>query len=218
MSGENRPMSMATMQRMPNYLSFLKIKRKEGIENITTITIADEMNLNAMVVKKDLQAASTVEGRPNVGFNIGQLIVDVEKFLGYDNTKDAILAGAGQLGKVLLSYKGFENYGLNIVAAFDNNKKIVNTEINGKKIINIDKLAGIVKKLSVHLGIITVPKENAQEVCDLMVSAGIKAIWNFAPLHLIVPKNVVLMNEDLAATLAILSNKLKELLKSEEIL
>jgi len=218
MRGVNKAMSMATMQRMPNYLSYLKSKKKEGIENITTVIIADDMNLNAMVVKKDLQAASTVEGKPNVGFNIEQLIIDVGKFLGYDNTKDAILVGAGQLGKVLLSYKGFYNYGLNIVAAFDNNKKIVDTEINGKKIFDTNKLTDLVKRMSVRLGIITVPKDNAQEVCDLMVSSGIKAIWNFAPSHLIVPKNVVLMNEDLAASLAILSNKLKELLKSEEIL
>jgi redox-sensing transcriptional repressor len=210
-------MSMATMQRMPNYLGYLKNKKTLMIQNISSVAIAEDMQLNAMVVKKDLQLASSVEGKPNVGFNIEQLIWDIEKFLGYDNTKDAILIGVGQLGKVLLSYKGFENYGLNIVAAFDNKKEIIDSDFKGNKIFDIKKMPALVKRMSIHLGIITVPKENAQEVCDLMIKSGIKAIWNFAPIHLIVPKNVVLMNEDLAATLAILSNKLKELLKTEEI-
>jgi len=218
MGNEIKSMSMASMQRMPYYLSYLNNRKKQLIENITTVTIAEDMQINAMVVKKDLQLATTVEGKPNVGFNVEQLIWDIKKFLGYDNTKDAILVGAGQLGKVLLSYKGFENYGLNIVAAFDNKTGIMDSEINGHKVFDIKKMPMLVKRMSIHLGIITVPKENAQEVCDLMINSGIKAIWNFAPTHLIVPKNVVLMNEDLAATLAILSNKLKDLLKTEEIL
>lgn len=207
-----KPFSIACVQRMPNYLGYLKIKKNMGFEHISTVTMANELNLNAIVVKKDLQQVSSVEGKPNVGFCIKQLIKDIESFLGFDNTKDAVLVGAGKLGSVLLSYRGFEKYGLNIVAAFDNDPEIVDSEIGGKKVFDIDKMPDLVKRMAIHIGIITVPKDCAQSVCDIMTSAGIRAIWNFAPITLNVPQDVVIHNEDLAASLAVLSKKLKELL------
>ena len=143
-----------------------------------------------------------------MGFAINRLIVDIEKFLGYDNLSDAIIVGAGGLGRAFLGYEGFKNNGLNIVAAFDVSKKLIGTSVMGKEILPLSALDDFVAEHKVRIGIITVPKTAAQEVLNKMVGAGIKAIWNFAPAPLRAPKEVVLKTEDLAASLAMLAGKL----------
>jgi redox-sensing transcriptional repressor len=170
------------------------------------------MGLNAIGVKRDLGFCRSAEGKPKVGFRVSGLIADIERFLGYDNAAAAVLAGAGQLGKTLLSYDGFANYGLNIVAAFDVDDKIIGTTLKGKRILHADGLPGFVRDNGIRLGVITVPKDCAQGVCDAMTAAGIKAVWNFAPTHLNTPDGVVVRNEDMAASLALLSNRLRGLL------
>jgi redox-sensing transcriptional repressor len=199
----------ATLNRLPNYLNYLKMKQKEGVEYISSTVIAKDLKQNPVQVRKDLALTGSV-GRPKTGFEVNALIKDINEILGYNSIHDAILIGAGQLGKTLLSYNGFSNYGLNILAAFDVNKSLYNTEINGKKIFPITKMQNLIERLNVHIGIITVPAENAQEVCDLMIQYGIRAIWNFAPTHLDVPDNIIVQNENMAASLAVLSNRLTE--------
>ena len=107
-----------------------------------------------------------------------------------------------------LSYSGFESYGLRIVAAFDNNKDVVNTNICGKLVFPMEKLNDICRRLKVHIGIITVPADAAQNVCDQLIDSGIIAIWNFAPVHLSVNEEIIVHNENIAASLALLSNQL----------
>ena len=143
--------------------------------------------------------------KPKTGYAAAELIRDLESFLGYDNTKEAVIAGAGKLGQALLSYKEFDRYGLNIVAAFDTDESI----IDSKRILPADKMADICSRLKVHIGIICVPPECAQSVCDKMVASGILAIWNFAPVHLSVPTGVIVQYENLAASLAVLSQNLE---------
>ena len=161
-------------------------------------------------MRKDLAVISSHEGIPRLGRKIDTLILDLEKFLGYDDTNSAVLVGVGHLGRALLSYKGFENYGLNILTAFDVNPAVVGTEIATKKVFNIDKIESLVPRLNAHIGIITVPEEQAQIVCDLLVKSGIKAIWNFAPIHLKVPHSIIVQNVNMASSLAVLSHQLKE--------
>ena len=151
---------------------------------------------------------SSESGRPRLGFAISRLIVDIEKFLGYDSLSEAIIVGAGGLGRAFLGYEGFKNNGLNIVAAFDISQKLIGTEVLGKKILPLSALKDFVSEHKIRIGIITVPKDSAQEVLNEMVDAGIQAIWNFAPAPLRVPKDIVLKTEDLAASLAMLAGKL----------
>lgn len=200
---------------MPSYLRHLKILKENGVKNVSSVAMAKALGLNAVQVKKDLAFATKSPGKPKIGFSVTGLIDDIEDFLGCYNIKDAVLVGVGKLGRTLLSYNGFRNYGLNIVAAFENNSVLWDSEINGKHIYPIEKLPQVVKETGAKMGIITVPKTAAQEVCDLLVSSGIKGIWNFAAAHLDVPDGVALKNEDLAASLAILSQQLTEILKSE---
>ena len=161
--------------------------------------------VDRLLAGEDIALVSSVAGKPKMGYVTKEIIADLEGFLGYNNTHDAILVGVGGLGKAFLGYGGFENYGLNIVAAFDNNERLVNTKINGKPVYDVGKLQSIVARFNIQIGIITVPSYAAQEVADRMVAAGIKAIWNFASVHLNIPSNVALKNEDLASSLALLS-------------
>lgn len=208
----------ATLTRLPIYYRYLINLQKQGEKNISSAKISSDMNLSAVQVRKDLAYVSSIAGKPKTGFDVDELIKDIALFLGYDNTTDAIIVGVGQLGRTLLSYAGFENYGLNIVAGFDVDGRIINSRINGKLIMPMEKLKNFVRRVNVHIGIITVPYQDAQKVCDELVDAGIKAIWNFAPTHIYVPEGVVLKDEDMASSLAILSSQLKDLYKGERIL
>ena len=207
--------SKATIARLPGYLGYLRDKQAEGVENISSTAIAEDLRLNAVQVRKDLAFVSSVAGRPKLGFAVSDLILDIERFLGYDNVTDAVLVGTGGLGRTLMGYDGFKTYGLNIEAAFDVDPDLIGRRVHGKPVFALEKLPGVVKRLNIHIGIITVPKQVAQSVADLLVGAGIKAIWNFAPTHLQLPEGIAVKNEDMAASLALLSKKLSEILKAD---
>jgi redox-sensing transcriptional repressor len=204
--------SKATIQRLPMYLNCLKAKQQESIKNISARVVADELSFNEVQVRKDFASVSNFGGRPKTGYETDVLIADIENFLGYNNTKNAVLVGVGQLGSALLSYRGFEEYGLNIVAGFDVNPKVVSTEVSGVSIFHIDDIVEQCQSLGVKIGIITVPLQNAQLVCDKLVESGILAIWNFAPVHLKVSDNILVRNENMAVSLAFLSKHLEETL------
>lgn len=205
--------SKESLKRLPSYLIFLKELHSEGIESISSTTIAEHFKINSVSVRKDLAFVSADGGKPKTGFCIATLIAELSDFLGYNNTQDAVIVGVGRLGSALVSYEGFKSYGLNIIAAFDKNPKITAVDSLGRMIYDIKKMPELVKRLGVKIGIITVPTESAQEVCDMMIKAGIKGIWNFAPTHLITPDNIAIKNEDMAASLAVLSQRLSEILK-----
>lgn len=216
MADNDKTISLATLQRMPGYLRYLKLKEAEGAEYISSVALADAMQENPAVVKKDLSMAVVSEGKPKVGYYIPDLVRDIESFMGYDNEKDAVLVGAGKLGQALLGYGGFEKYGLNIVTGFDVDKYIVGTEIHGKKILHTDKLADVVRKTGIKIAVLTLPAAYAQEMADRLVAAGIRAIWNFSPVTLNLPDNVAVKNENMAASLALLSARLKDILSKED--
>ena len=161
-------------------------------------------------MRKDLAIVSSQPGRPRLGFEVVRLIADIEKFLGYDNLSDAVIVGAGGLGKAFLGYEGFKSNGLNIVAAFDVDPAVIGERIAGKEVYALSELPQFVTKGKINIGIVTVPKEAAQGVVDLMVRSGIRAVWNFAPIPLKVPKGIIVKNEDLSASLALLAGELSK--------
>lgn len=208
--------SKATIGRMPAYLRYLKEKEQQGERTISSTAIAEDLRLNAVQVRKDLSVISSVAGKPKLGFDIAELIADINRFLGYDNVTDAVLVGAGGLGSALLGYGGFKNYGLNIVAAFDVDPALVGKTIGGVKVFDASEITHLVHRLNVRIGIITVPKAAAQQVADALISGGVRAIWNFASAHLMLPEDIAVKNEDMAASLAILSKRLAEILYNEK--
>lgn len=208
--------SKATIGRLPAYHRYLKEKQAEGERTISSTAIAEDLHLNAVQVRKDLALISSTAGKPKRGFDVDELIGDIDRFLGYDNVSDAVLVGAGGLGSALVGYGGFKNYGLNIVAAFDTNPALIGRSIKGVRVCDARELSSLVRRLNVRIGIIAVPKEAAQAVADELAAGGVRAIWNFAPVHLSLPENIAVKNEDMAASLAILSQRLAEILNNEK--
>lgn len=208
---ERKEISKSVLKRLPGYLSYLKSLPDGTATHISATTLANALNMGEVQVRKDLAMVSD-GGRPKVGYLRESLIEDISQFLGYDNTTDAILIGAGKLGQALLGYNGFEAYGLNILAAFDTAPAAAQTD-DGKPIYHINQLESFCRGNNVLMGIITVPGEHAQEVCDKLIACGIKAIWNFAPTHLDVPQNILVQNENMATSLAVLSMHLQAQIK-----
>ena len=212
---DTRELSVQGVKRLPYYLKYLKELEASNTPYVPAAAIADSLGIYEVQVRKDLALVSS-GGRPKIGYNRAALIADIEQFLGYGNTNDAVLIGAGKLGRALLGYSGFAEYGLNIVAAFDENDAIIGTSKSGKPIMHLSRLGEICRREQIKIGIITVPAEQAQGVCDLLISNGILAIWNFAPKHLNVPDHILVQNENMAASLALLCKHLNEQMKAEE--
>ena len=211
---ERKEISKAVLKRLPGYLAYLKTLSDSTSPYISATTLANALGMGEVQVRKDLAMVSD-GGRPKIGYQRLALIDDIEQFLGYDNTTDAVLIGAGKLGQALCGYTGFEAYGLNILAAFDANPTAAATD-EGKPIYPMEQLESFSKANKVLMGIITVPADKAQAVCDQLIDCGIKAVWNFAPTHLDVPANILVQNENMATSLAVLSMHLQAQIKEKK--
>ncbi|MCR4675880.1 MAG: redox-sensing transcriptional repressor Rex [Sphaerochaetaceae bacterium] len=192
---------------MPYYLEHLRDMQKNGETVVSAPVLAQHFKYTEIQVRKDLASVSSVPGKPKIGFKIATLIVDIENVLGYKRLNKAVLVGCGALGSAFLKFKGFSEYGCEIAAGFD-----ANTEKLGSfadvPVLPMEELSEFCKNENIKLGIITVPAIAGQRVCDQLVEAGIKAIWNFAPIHLIVPEGILVQNENMPASLAMLFNHL----------
>jgi len=211
---EKKKVSKSVLRRLPGYLSYLKSMPDDSPAHISATALANALGMGEVQVRKDLAMVSD-GGRPKIGYLREALIEDIEQFLGYDNTTDAVLIGAGKLGRALLDYKGFEEYGLNILAAFDTEPSMDVTDC-GKHIYPISELENFCRRNKVLMGIITVPGEHAQQVADRLVDCGIKAIWTFAQTLLEVPPQILVQYENMATSLAVLSMHLQAHIKEEK--
>lgn len=196
-----------TLRRLPLYFRMLKQLRDSGRTGVSCTTLGAELKLDPTQIRKDIECTGT-SGRPKVGYDIGELLCNIERFLGWDSTIEAFLVGAGSLGEALMGYPGFTDCGLNIVAAFDVDPNKCHRVIHGKHVRHVSKLPNLMRRMKVRFGIITVPASEAQNVANLMVEGGVLAIWNFAPAKIQVPERVIVTNEDLYCSLAVLSRKL----------
>ncbi len=211
---EHKEISKSVLKRLPGYLAYLKSLPEDASPYISATALANALGMGEVQVRKDL-AMVCDGGRPKVGYPRELLIEDISQFLGYDNTTDAVLVGAGKLGQALMGYKGFDDYGLNILAAFDAAPAMEQTE-EGKRVYPMEKLESFCRKNNVLMAIITVPAEVAQSVCDRLIQCGIEAIWNFAPTHLDVPEKILVQNENMATSLAVLSMHLQAKIKEKK--
>ena len=209
-----KEISKSVLKRLPGYLAYLKNMPDDGNAYISATALANALGMGEVQVRKDLAMVSD-GGRPKVGYLRHQLMDDISQFLGYDNTTDAILIGAGKLGQALLAYGGFDAYGLNILAAFDVAPEVEKTK-GGKPIYELSYLEEFCRNHNVLMGIVTVPAAHAQSVCDRLIANGIKAVWNFAPIHLDVPDHILVQNENMATSLAVLSMHLQAQIKDKK--
>lgn len=196
-----------TLRRLPWYLSNVKLLKQSGEQYVSSTQISKEINIDASQIAKDLSYVN-ISGRTRVGYEVDTLIDVLEDFLGFTNIHKAFLFGVGSLGGALLGDSGLSHFGLEIVAAFDVKPELVGTRINGIPIFHSDDFKKKMREYNVNIGVLTVPIEIAQQITDKMVDGGIKAVWNFAPLRIRVPDNVVVQNTSLYAHLAVMFNRL----------
>ena len=206
--------SAAVIKRLPRYFRYLRMLLNENKLRISSNDLAELMGVTASQIRQDLNCFGGF-GQQGYGYNVTYLYGKISEILGVHENYHAIVIGAGRLGQALMGYKGFEEYGLNVLAAFDTNPAVDRTD-DGKPIYRMDQLETFCKAHKVLMGIITVPDSHAQEVCDQLIKCGIKAIWNFAPIHLEVPSNILVQSENMATSLAVLSMHLQAHIKDKK--
>lgn len=204
MNSQGMPLPRATLGRLPVYLQYLRsIPDGSNNEhrNISAAAVARALGYGEVQVRKDLALVSG-EGKPRVGYDIGELRSSLESCLGYNDRRKTVIVGAGKLGCALLDYDGFADFGFEITAAFDIKYQTAVESDSGKPIYPMSEFPMFCRSQGIKTGIITVPGGAAQSVCDLMTANGITAIWSFAPGMLTVPAGIALREENLALSLA----------------
>lgn len=205
---------LPSIRRFPSYLRILMQKKDAGERDISATLLAHELGLTAIQVRKDL-ASTGVEGRPKVGFSIEELVVAITHSLGWDNAAEALIIGAGNLGSALAAYNGFSAYGLSIAAIFDKDPGKIGKRIGHLTVLPVDTVNQYIKSHRVTIAVLAVPANQAQAAADMLVKCGIRGIWNFAPVNLRVPEDVVMQRTDLAASFAVLSVMLQRKYREE---
>lgn len=196
-----------TLRRLPWYLAYVRLLRSRDVEFVSSTTIAKELNVDASQIAKDLSFLD-IRGKTRIGYEVVQLEESLRDFLGFNRSHNAVMVGVGSLGAALMADRGLNHYGLNIVAGFDIRPDIVGTHIGGVPIYDISQLEELRDDLSAEIGIIAVPVDQAQEVADTMVAAGIKALWNFTPVRIRTSAGIVVTNTSIYAHLAVMYNRL----------
>lgn len=209
LNNDFRNIPVQSVRRMPLYLQYLKELASGDDHFVSASTIAAGLGMLPIQVRKDLTVTG-IKGKPKLGFLRSELIAALELFMGWDNCEPAVLVGAGNLGMAILNFEKFRESGINITGVFDDNTIKIGKKIRNIEIQPVKMLQSFVEKNLVRIGILTVPPSDAQEIAALMTSSGIKAIWNFVPVRLQVPDDIIVENVRLASSLAVLTSKLKK--------
>lgn len=196
-----------TLRRLPWYLAYVSLLRGEGVEYVSSTQISKDINVDASKIAKDLSYLD-IKGKTRIGYEVTALEHKLQDFLGFKERHNAVMVGVGSLGAALIRDSGLSRYGLNIVAGFDISPDVVGSEICTVPIYNVSELALRRAELDAEIGIVAVPVDSAQQVADMMVASGIKALWNFTPFRIRAPKDVVIQNTSIYAHLAVMYNRL----------
>lgn len=187
------------INRLTLYHCILVDLIKKDEQNVTSAAMAELLGVDDSQVRKDIAFLNLPAGKAKsrVGYSTNDLKNAIEKTLDFQSPKNAFIVGAGNLGMALAKYDNFANYGLNVLALFDNDNEKIGKEINGKEIYHISKLPELAQKLGVEMVILTVPSRLAQNIVNFLVNSKIKYIWNFSSRVLKVPKSISVWNENL---------------------
>ena len=210
-SSDREVISELTTGRLSVYLRCLTTLESQGKKTVSSHELASRFHLNSAQIRKDLACFGEF-GTRGVGYDVARLKSQLVETLGIDRTRNVIIAGAGNLGMALADYAGFNSNGFHIVAMVDRDPaKAGRTSREGILVHPWEDLAGIVRRNRVDIGIIAVPADGAQQVCEAFVDAGLQAVLNFAPTQLKVHGDVKVRNVDLRITLESLSYHLKSM-------
>lgn len=203
---QSRPESIPNpaVRRLSLYLRQLESFQRSNRRTVSSKQLGESLRLTDAQVRKDLAYFGQF-GRPGIGYRVDELIAQVKRILGTDKAWNVLLVGAGNLGRALLAYRGFEQKGFHLVAVFDNDQSKVGRRIGPYTVESLSDVAGAVRNHNIRLAMLAVPADNAQEVADLLIDAGIRGLLNFAPVSLNVPADVALNAVDVAVQLEQLS-------------
>lgn len=196
---KKKNISMAVIKRLPKYHRYLKELMKNDVDRISSKELGEKIGFTASQIRQDLNCFGDF-GQQGYGYNVRELYNQISTILGLDKEYKTIIVGAGNIGQAIANYR-FDKFGSEIIGIFDANPKLVGMRIRDIEIKEIDTLGEFLKENAIDIGIICVPKINAQKVCDEMVAGGVKGIWNFAPIDLSVPAGVTVENVHLSESL-----------------
>jgi redox-sensing transcriptional repressor len=186
----------AAVGRVSLYLRQLESLLKVGQETVSSTQLGAALDITDAQVRKDLAYFGQF-GYPGIGYRVAELREALRGVLGTNRTWKVALIGVGNLGRALLGYRGFANRGFVIEALFDSDPRLVGQKVHGKEIHPLDALPTLVRERKLQLAVLAVPPESAQSVCDLVASARIEGILNFAPVQLKVPEDLCLVSVDM---------------------
>lgn len=201
---EHRKISRAVISRLPRYYRYLGDLLEEGVERISSNDLSKKMHVTASQIRQDLNNFGGF-GQQGYGYNVKYLYTEIGKILGLEENHNFIIIGAGNLGQALANYTSFENRGFILKGIFDVNPRLEGVTIRGVQIRMMDELSSFIRDNDVEIGVLTIPKEKAIEVANLLVDNGVRAIWNFAHTDLNLPDNVIVENVHLSESLMQLS-------------
>lgn len=205
----SKNISMAVIRRLPKYYRYLGDLLNKDVQRISSKELSEIIGFTASQIRQDLNNFGGF-GQQGYGYNIEALHAEIGKILGLDKKYNAILVGAGNLGQAIANYSGFRKAGFEIKGLFDANPKIIGLKIRDFEILDSDEIEEFVKSNNIDIAILCIPKNGVQDIADRLVSVGIKGIWNFAPIDLKVPSNIIVENVNLTESLFTLSYLMKE--------
>ncbi len=206
--------SITVIRRLPKYYRYLGELLNKGINRISSQELSKMTGFTASQIRQDLNNFGGF-GQQGYGYNVEELHGQLGKILGLETIYRAVIAGAGNLGQAIANYKGFEDAGFKVLSLFDKNPRVIGLKIRDIEIRDVDTMMDFIKEHNIDIGIITSPKESAQELADIFIKSGVKGIWNFAPTDLNVPEDIIVENVRLNESLFALSYFLKEKFQQE---
>lgn len=204
---EEREISQAVIQRLPRYYRYLGDLLENNVERISSGDLSKRMNVTASQIRQDLNNFGGF-GQQGYGYNVKYLHTEIGKILGLDEEHSFIIIGAGNLGQALANYASFETSGFVLKGIFDVNPKLKDVKIRGIQIHMMDTMKSFIKDHNIEIAVLTIPKENASEVADILADTEIKGIWNFAHTDLRLPERIIVENVHLSDSLMRLSYKI----------
>jgi len=198
---DSKRLRRVVLERLMRYYRWLSEPKRKPLKTVTSAQIAEALDIDPTQVRKDFGAIGIL-GMGRVGFDVSEVCRGIRYVLGFYQRYEAVLIGAGHLGSALMAYDGFENYGLDIVAVFDNDAKKIGSTVRGHKVKSMRSLKPFIRKHKIRLAILTTPAAVSQQLTDRLVSSGVKAIWNFTPTRVTVPPEVLVRNEHISLGLS----------------
>ena len=206
---EAKQISKAVIKRLPRYYRYLGELLEDNVERISSNDLSKKMRVTASQIRQDLNNFGGF-GQQGYGYNVKYLYTEIGKILGLDIVHPMIIVGAGNLGQALANYVEFEKRGFKLVGIFDVNPVLEGIAVRGIEIQMISNLPFFLREKNIEIAILTLPKNKAKDMADILIENGIKAIWNFAHIDLETPEDVIVENVHLSESLMTLSYNLSQ--------